>query len=225
MKRSCAVKNCQQSKVVLFVLFFLLCFASAGLAASAEKMEVFDRQWLESEIAKTRTEIEKETDPEKKIQFLDYLERLDRLQQAGEKEADNAEDGWAAVDFVVKREQSYLDYNPVGGWADGKYELKGVKFVKAGKKNIWELHLGFMMEKSGWQQYKKVVQCLMYYDGNLFEIKDEKGARTSLNVRHKEPEVVIEKNAAGDKRITRRAMTRTVDFDINSGHVHLVLEF
>ena len=215
----------QYKAVMIMTAFLLVLTGSFAVAAPLAQKEAIDQQWLTKEIDKTQTALHKETDPEKKLKLLNYLEKLAQLQQDQQKESAASEGDWATIDFNINNAKTYLDYNPVGGWADGRYELKGIKFVKTNKKNIWELNLGFIMQKKGWQQYKKAVKCLVHYDGRLIQIKDEKGQKYSLNVNHKDPEIVVSKDPDGNKRITKEPMTKAINFDVFSGNVHMVLEF
>ena len=214
-----------RSALVMFVSLFCLCLGSLALASTDGQQGAIDQQWIEAEINKTKNELQNETDPAKKLQRLNYLEKLDQLQKNKQKDDIGPEDGWVPVDFSIKQDQSYLNYDPAGGWADGKYEFQGAKYVKTEKKNIWQLTLAFTMKKKGWQKYNKVVKCLVFYDGRNLQIKDETGNRYSLNVHHKDPEIVISKDSDGNKIISKMPMTKGIDFEMIGGHVHLVLEF
>ncbi len=120
---------------------------------------------------------------------------------------------------ILVLSKTYAEFNPIGGFADGRYKLINYRLEKI-EPNIYFLELDFQKKKGSFR-FNQKVQYYFWYDGNVIAFKTPKG-----KIKYFVPKPVRKIIKKGNEYIEKiEPLTLEVVLPARSGKVYLYLLF
>ena len=120
---------------------------------------------------------------------------------------------------IIVLSQTYAEFNPIGGFADGRYKLIDYR-INLVEPNIYLLKLSFEKKKGSFR-FNQTVYYYFWYDGYVIAFKTEKGKYKYLVPK---PYTKIVKKG-NEYIIKKEPSTLKVILPARSGKVYLYLLF